>query len=89
MRETCLYCVRKHLSQAIVLNIESKLGHPLHRWLAIGHLAEAEAESLHEFPELAKSIRDVRQTLENNEDGEKELEIWRLLNQADQSASKE
>jgi hypothetical protein len=37
MRETCLFCVSKHLSQAIVLTTECAQGYPMHVWLAIGH----------------------------------------------------
>lgn len=39
---------------------EAALGYPHHRWLAVGHLAEAESESLREHPELAKEIRNCR-----------------------------
>lgn len=57
MRESCLDCTRKHIAQAIILLTESKLGHPEHKWLAVGHLAEAEAESVQMFPDLANTIR--------------------------------
>jgi hypothetical protein len=60
MRESCLDCTRKHIAQAIILLTESKLGHPEHKWLAIGHLAEAEAESIQKFLDLANKIRNVR-----------------------------
>jgi hypothetical protein len=60
VRETCLLCVSKHISQAIVLTTEAALGYPLHLWFAVGHLAEAETESLREYPLLAESIRSVR-----------------------------
>jgi hypothetical protein len=63
MRETCLFCVSKHLSQAIVLVTETCTGYPLHIWFAIGHLAEAETESVSEYPEFAQKIRKVRLTL--------------------------
>lgn len=59
-RETCLFCVSKHLGQAIVLMQEASSGYPLHRWLAVGHLGEAEAESQHDFPELTAMIRKTR-----------------------------
>lgn len=36
MRNSCLFCVSKHISQAIVLTIESVLGYPIHLWLAAG-----------------------------------------------------
>lgn len=60
MRESCLDCARKHIAQAIILLTESKLGHPEHKWLAVGHLAEAEAESVQKFPEFANKIRNFR-----------------------------
>jgi len=60
MRESCLDCVRKHLAQALILLTESKLGHPEYKWLAIGHLAEAEAESVKQYPDYANLIREER-----------------------------
>ena len=60
MRESCLDCTRKHIAQAIILLTESKLGHPEHKWLAVGNLAEAEAESVQTFPALANHIREAR-----------------------------
>jgi hypothetical protein len=69
MRESCLVCVRKHIAQAIILLTESKLGHSEHKWLAIGHLAEAEAESVQMFPEFANKIRNERlKLIEDNYD---------------------
>lgn len=59
-REDCFFCVRKHLAQAQVLLDESQLGYPLHRWLAVGHLAEAESEVLRESVEFASKIRETR-----------------------------
>lgn len=59
-RKTCLDCTRKHLSQAAVLMEEALQGYPDHRWLAVGHLAEASAESLDQYPDLAKEIRAHR-----------------------------
>jgi len=60
MRESCLDCVRKHIAQAIILLTESKLGHPEYKWLVVGHLAEAEEESIQKFVEFAHKIRNVR-----------------------------
>jgi hypothetical protein len=60
MIESCLNCVRKHLAQSIILIIESRLGYPEHIWLAIGHMAEAESESIQKYPKLAESIRQER-----------------------------
>ena len=60
MCDSCLNCYRKHLGQAIVLMIEGEMGYPEHRWLAVGHMAEAEAETILDFPELANSVREER-----------------------------
>lgn len=57
-REPCPMCTLKHLSQAIVLMNESVTGYPTHRWYAVGHIAEAEAES--PTLELANRIRMIR-----------------------------
>lgn len=59
IRQSCLLCVLKHLGQAAALFAEARLGYPLHRFLAIGHMAEAESESL-EWPGIAASIREER-----------------------------
>lgn len=60
MRETCLDCVLKHLGQAAVLVDEAEMGYPLHKYLAIGHMAEASSECIENYPELAQRIRDAR-----------------------------
>lgn len=60
MRKGCLACAIKHVAQAQVLMDEAKLGYPNHRWLACGHLAEAESELLAFDPELARQIRSMR-----------------------------
>jgi len=60
MRRGCPYCVRKHLAQASVLLDEVLFGYPHHRWLAVGHLAEAEVECVELYPEFAQKIREVR-----------------------------
>ena len=59
-RESCLDCYRKHVGQAIALFTESALGYESHFWLAIGHLAEAETETINSYPELAKTTRNYR-----------------------------
>ena len=64
MRTSCLQCVMKHLAQAIILLSEFRLGYPEYKWLAIGHLAEAEAESVKDFLNLAIKIRDIRLKIE-------------------------
>lgn len=78
MRETCLDCTRKHLAQALILLTESKLGHPEHKWLAVGHLAEAEAESVEKYPEYANSIRTERLRITDDE----KFDILKLIKQA-------
>ena len=89
MRESCLHCVIKHLAQAIILNIESELGYPLHRFLAAGHLAEAESESVNQFPELAHDIRKLRLALTDKDTALSGAEIMSLLAKADQMAALE
>lgn len=59
-RKSCMDCVRKHLAQAQVLLDEAQLGYPHHRWLAVGHLAEAESECLDEHDDFARKIRECR-----------------------------
>jgi hypothetical protein len=57
-REPCPLCTLKHLGQAIVLFNESLTGYPVHRWIAVGHMAEAEAEA--PSHEMANRIRAQR-----------------------------
>ena len=64
MREHCKECVLKHLGQAAVLMDEALLGYPLHKVLAMGHMAEAESEALGKWPALANRIRDERKVYE-------------------------
>jgi len=62
-RESCLYCVLKHLAQAQDLIIKShRLSCPLSGLLlSVAHLAQAEAESLEaHYKNLALDIRKVR-----------------------------
>ena len=69
MRKTCLVCVRKHLTQALILLLESKKSekYEWHRWLACGHMAEAEDECLQKYPGFASNIRQNRIKVEQNE----------------------
>lgn len=60
MRPSCLDCCRKHLAQAEVLMLEARKGYIAHAWLAVGHMAEAEDETLDEYPEITEKIRDER-----------------------------
>lgn len=39
---------------------EAELGYCLHAWLAVSHLAEAEAELMRDYPEMAQIIRAER-----------------------------
>jgi len=59
-RPSCVDCARKHVAQAIVLLGEAQLGYPDHKWLAVGHLAEASEEMLGDYPEIAADIRTAR-----------------------------
>ena len=61
MRKACSDCTIKHLVQAMILMDEALLGYPLHRYLAIGHLAEAESEYLGVDISIAQQIREYRQ----------------------------
>lgn len=79
MRETCLFCASKHIAQAIVLVTESCMGYELHRWVAVGHLAEAETETCSEFPELADNIRKVRLALMGQQGEFKHTDMMALL----------
>lgn len=81
MRPSCLECVMKHLAQACILVSESKLGYPHHFAYAIGHLGEAECESLHDYPGLAQRIREFRKKLlEGTDETFDELifDVWEL-----------
>jgi len=86
MRESCLDCTRKHIAQALILLTESKLGHPEHKWLAVGHLAEAEAESVLMFPEFANKIRRFRLTIIENCDT---IDLIELIKEAGELDEKE
>lgn len=61
--ETCFECAIKHLGQAYVLLKESKLGYPIHKYYAIGHMAEAESELAEKYSHLGESIREARKIL--------------------------
>lgn len=60
MRPSCLDCARKHIAEAEILMREALMGYPLHSWLAIGHMSQAEAELIKDFPEMAHIIRVER-----------------------------
>lgn len=86
MRETCLFCVSKHIAQAIVLTCEAKKGYPFHLWLAVGHLAEAEDESMADFPHLSNDIRVVRMALMGQEGTFDNSALMKLLESARRTA---
>ena len=44
----------------MVLVHESKQGYPIHKWYAVGHLAEASDELLAEYPDAAAAVRSER-----------------------------
>lgn len=75
MRPSCLNCARKHCAQALILLTECKLGYGgLWFWLAIGHMAEAEAELLREYPDEAQLIRTKRKVLEDDDSYDPKLD---------------
>jgi hypothetical protein len=59
-RPSCLQCARKHVGEAEVLMREAVMGYPLHAYLAVGHLSQAEAELLDEYPDMAHIVRAER-----------------------------
>jgi len=59
-RPSCLMCSRKHVAEAEVLMREAQMGYCLHALLSVGHLSQAEAELLEDFPEMAHIIRAER-----------------------------
>jgi hypothetical protein len=72
-RPACLDCCRKHIAQSIILLSEAKQGYPQHRWLAVGHLAEAADETIAEYPALAAELRTLRLTVMMDKDYEPDL----------------
>lgn len=80
MRASCLDCARKHLGQASVLMDEALLGYPEHKWLAVGHLAEAESELLERYPDAAHAIREWRVAYIKEDVSIPILEIIREIN---------
>jgi len=68
MRYPCIDCARKHIAQAIVLLNETFQGYPDHRWLAIGHLAEAADELIadKDFEPVAVHLRQERLRLQED-----------------------
>ena len=75
MRKTCTKCARKHIAQAVVLLNESKLGYPEYLWLAVGHLAEAEAELDAKYHNLAEQVRIERLKVMDTGDSEALMDL--------------
>lgn len=75
-RKPCPACSRKHLGQAIVLLQESLQGYPEHRWLAVGHIAEAEAEIFGVYSDIAHRLREVRNQMMNDPDDVPDLMVF-------------
>jgi len=71
LRDTCLSCVLKHLSQAYVL-LSEYFDDPIefeeHFFYAIGHLAEACDESKKDYPLLGAVLRATRRKLQEEDD---------------------
>ena len=87
MRKACLQCVWKHLGQAMVVFMESKLGYPEHRLLVVGHLAEASEEAIQTYPELAETLREHR--VKWMEDLDYEIPFFELYQQVEAMLNKE
>ena len=84
MRPSCLDCSRKHIAEAEILYRESQMGYPEHLWLAIGHLSQAEAELLNQYPTFAHSIREHRLALIDDPSyGVPTLTLIRMLSNED------
>ena len=67
-RKPCAHCAKKHLSQAMVLLDETVNGYPEHRWMAVGHIAEAESEIAGLYSDIAEKLRESRKTMDENRD---------------------
>ena len=71
LRETCLSCVLKHLSQSYVL-LSEYFDDPIefeeHFFYAIGHLAEACDESKKDYPLLGAVLRATRRKLQEEDE---------------------
>ena len=65
-RQPCAHCAKKHLCQAMVLLDESMNGYPEHRWLAMGHVAEAESEIAGLYADIAGTLREARKTMDDD-----------------------
>lgn len=88
MRESCLFCATKHVSQAIILVMEACQGYPDHIHLAVGHLGEAADECCSEFPQLAQHTRKVRLALMGQEGTFHHEDLMNLLKEVRKEAEK-
>jgi hypothetical protein len=66
---------------------EARLGYPHHRWIAVGHLAEASAESVLKYPKLAAEIREHR--LKYSQDPDYVVPIMELIAKAEKLSKSE
>ncbi len=70
LRDGCYDCAKKHISQAYILYFEALQGYPAHRYLAIGHIAEA-AEEIAEYSlDIATKLRELRKRIEAEEEAD-------------------
>jgi len=67
--------------------IEARLGYRSHKWLAIGHLAEAESELVKENIGRALEIREHRKAYE--QDGDYDVPIMELIESLTNDAEKD
>lgn len=83
MRNSCRYCTLKHIGSAMVLEEEIANGNldPTHVAWMIGHLAQAESQSQERWPEIAQTLRKIRQNAEE--------EYWTALDARRTSCSLE
>jgi len=66
-RDPCVLCCCKHLAQAHVLIKETHKDYPHHKWIAMGHMAEAEDEVLNAHKAMASAIRVARLQYQNDD----------------------
>jgi hypothetical protein len=70
MRPSCIFCVRKHLANAQKILEEfhtDPKANCYHINYAHGELDQAVAESIKEWPELSKQIREQRKALDDDD----------------------
>ena len=65
-RKFCPRCAIKHLGKAKVLLDEARLGYPMHTWLAMANMSEAEDEIVEFMPTTANEIRAARIQLQDS-----------------------